>query len=149
VNNLVERPLTVQFETEDRARGRIELSMPYPHKNRGVGLEAGMIDSDGDFGLSQLGPGVLVADRAYLEDLDRKRTVDLGIWDAHHRIADLNIVAELKIATFLREATHGPAIAQRRKRPQILTDPAIDLGLVQSHLFPVEPHGTRFQDGIG
>ena len=72
--------------------------MPDPHQDRGVGLKAMVVDGDGDFGVGQLGEGVLIADRAHLQYFDWKRSVKLGIGNADPWFADLDIVAKLEVA---------------------------------------------------
>lgn len=142
MNDLVDHPLAVQFEPENRACGRVELAMPDPHEDRRVALEAAMVDSDGYFDLGQLGVGILISDRAYLEHLDGKAAVDLDVRGADRRIADLDIVAELEIAAFRRQPGHGSPVAQGTDVPKVLAGAAVYLSGVQNHLLPVKQHGV-------
>jgi len=150
VNDLVHSPLLlVQFEAENRVGGGVELAVPDPHEDRGVVLEAIVVDPDGYFDIGQLGEGILVPDGTDLHYPDRKRAMNLRIGRANHRIADLDIVAELEITAFLGEACYRPPIAQRSDVPQVVMGATVYFPLVQNHLLPVELHRMRFQGPVG
>jgi hypothetical protein len=139
VNDLVHGPhVLVQFKAENRVGGGVELTMPDPHKSRGVVLEAIVVDPDGYFDIGELGEGILVPDGTYLYDPHGEGAMNLRIGRANHRIADLDIVAELEIAAFLREAANRPSIAQGADVPQVITGAAVYFPLVQNHLLPIE-----------
>jgi hypothetical protein len=146
VNHLIDLPLLIQFEAENRVYGQVELAMTDAHQDQGVGLKAAMLDLHAHFGVGHFTPLVYVPDRAGPVHLEREGAVKLRVWHTDNRIADLDIVAKMQVAAFLSEAAHGPAIPQGRNIPQVVTGATIQLALVHDHLFAVQPHGARLQN---
>ena len=130
VNDAIHLPLAVHDESKNRVRGWIELTVPDPHQDREAALKAAMVDGDRYFSVGYLGVCVLVMDQACPQYPDWKASVNLDIGRTHYRIADLHIVAEMKVAAFLGEAPGRPRFAEGRNGPKFLTGAAIHLLLV-------------------
>jgi len=146
VDNLVELPLIFELEPENCTGRSSELPMPDSHQDREVVLEALVVDPDANFGFRRLRKGVGILDGPHLQNLEGKRPPDLSVGIGRH---NLDIVAKLKVAAFLRQPAQRPAFAHGGDSPKVVLGAALDLCRIQNDLFPIQPNRTRFQEPVG
>ena len=146
MDNLVELPLVFQPETEDSTGGSGELTVPDSHQSRQVVLKTLVVDPDAHLGFHGFGEGVGILDGSNLQDLQGKCPTHLSVGAGRD---NLDVIAKLKVAAFLRQPSQRPLVAHRSHGPQVVLRAAFHLCRIKNDLFAIQPDRPRFQQAPG
>ena len=150
MHQLVEMPACVRHLELDYGAGvGREAALTNAHDGQRV-LEARVRNKDGKLAFDQADFLAVFMGAQPVGELHHKIAANLHVGPVVARLAGDHVVVEMQIAAGLRQARDRPVRTLRRRWiPQVVLNPAIDLGIGQRDLFGVQVNRVLLHDVLG